>query len=354
MNASTNIPPSDSRPVVTDGLSKTYESLFGGRKVVALDSLSLSVEKGEIFGLLGPNGAGKTTLLKLLLGIVQPSSGSARLFGRSINLPIARAGLGFLPENHRFPPFLTASQTLLVYGRLANLDTVDIRLRAPELLTKVGLSEWADARIKEFSKGMTQRLGIAQALLNEPDLLFLDEPTDGVDPIGRRKIRDLLESLKADGMTIFLNSHLLSEVEMVCTRIGILHRGRLVHYGSVQELTRTAGIYRIYVAPGDAAIVAESFPSITISPSDSAEAGSFVTIDAQNVEELNNWIDRFREYRVRILSIVPDQASLETRFIEIIAELDGDSANIPRFTDSSASSGSSDSLPAEDHKEGVA
>ncbi len=353
MNASNDIPSSDTHPVVTDGLSKTYASLFGRRKVVALDSLSLSVEKGEIFGLLGPNGAGKTTLLKLLLGIVQPSSGSASLFGQSIDLPVARARLGFLPENHRFPPFLTASQTLLVYGRLANLDTADIRQRSPELLKKVGLSEWADARLKEFSKGMTQRLGIAQALLNQPDLLFLDEPTDGVDPIGRRKIRDLLESLKADGTTIFLNSHLLSEVEMICTRVGILHRGRLVHYGSVQELTRTAGTYRIYVAPGDEAIVAESFPSITISPAISAESDSVITIDAKNAEELNTWIDRFRDKQVRILSIAPDQASLETRFMEIIAELDGGSADVPRFTDTTASSESSAAPPAAGHEEGA-
>jgi len=346
MNMSRSIPPSDSRPVVTNALGKTYASQFGRRKIVALDALSLSVEKGEIFGLLGPNGAGKTTLLKLLLGIVQPSSGSANLFGHSIRLPIARTKIGFLPENHRFPPFLTASQTLLVYGRLANLDAAHVRQRASVLLKKVGLSEWSDAKLGEFSKGMTQRLGIAQALLNQPDLLFLDEPTDGVDPIGRRIIRDLLESLKADGITVFLNSHLLSEVEMICTRIGILHRGRLVHYGSVQELTRTDGNYRIYVALSDAAIIANSFPSITISRS---ELESFVTVDAQNPEDLNKWIDRFRDKQIRILSIMPDHASLETRFMEIIEGLDGSSSEIPRYS----GSGSSPGDPAEETGEGA-
>ncbi|MEL6615092.1 MAG: ABC transporter ATP-binding protein, partial [Bacteroidota bacterium] len=196
--------------IQTRGLAKTYS---GRPPVVALRPLDLDVAPGEIFGLLGPNGAGKTTLVKLLLGIVHPTEGSATLFGTSVSSPEARQPVGFLPENHRFPGYLTARQTLDLFSRMAGVDGS----LAPELLDKVRLSDAVDRKVKTFSKGMMQRLGLAQALMADPRLVFLDEPTDGVDPVGRREIRDLLLELAADGVTLFLNSHLLSEIERICT-----------------------------------------------------------------------------------------------------------------------------------------
>src|SRR6056297_1032838 len=210
--------------IATLGLHKTYRSVFGA-DIDALHPLDLTVEQGEIFGLLGPNGAGKTTLVKLLLGIAIPSGGEGRLLGRSVREPEAREAVGFLPESHRFPDYLTAAQVLDHYGRIAGVDADERARRIPDLLNRVRMGKWADTRVRKFSKGMMQRLGLAQALLGAPDLLFLDEPTDGVDPVGRREIRDLLLDISREGTTIFLNSHLLSEGEQICTRVAILKAG---------------------------------------------------------------------------------------------------------------------------------
>ena len=314
--------------IATDALCKVYSGPFGRRKVTALNGLSIQVQQGEIYGLLGPNGAGKTTLLKLLLGIVSPTSGSASLFGKSVSLASARWGVGFLPENHRFPPFLTAMQTLVVYGRLAGLEKMTIHEKAPSLLDQVGLRQWSDARLKEFSKGIMQRLGIAQALMNNPALLFLDEPTDGVDPIGRRQIRDLLVSRKDTGMTIFLNSHLLSEVELVCTRVGILHRGKLVKTGSVDDLTRASGRYQIQIAENQKSELTELFPDLHFA---NRSDETWIQFEAADASELNLQIDRLRNSGIQILSIVPQVQTLESRFMEIIGDIDDSPGGIPRF-----------------------
>ena len=306
----------------TDGLRKVYRKRLSGRQVVALRGLSLHIAPGEIFGLLGPNGAGKTTLLKLLLGIVRPTGGAASLFGIPIADPRSRAAIGFLPENHRFPPFLTARQALRVYGRLSDLRREDIRSRTDPLLDRVGLAQWADVRIREFSKGMMQRLGLAQALLNHPKMLFLDEPTDGVDPIGRREIRELLTSLAREEVTIFLNSHLLSEVEMLCTRVGILHRGRLIQAGTVSEVTGPTLHYRIRFDAADAARVRSLAPELIVHPDPIDVGRVFVVVNAPTTSELNEWIDRFRGHGLLIVGIVPDQKSLEARFMEIIESLE--------------------------------
>ena len=230
-------------------LSKTYRSPFRRADVQALSGLSLQVAPGEIFGLLGPNGAGKTTLVKSLLGIVHPTSGAASLFGVPVGRPEARRRVGFLPEHHRFPPFLTAEAMLHLYGRLSGVEAATRKRQIPELLERVQMGRWRSAKIKTFSKGMMQRAGLAQALLGSPDLLFLDEPTDGVDPVGRREIRDVLVELSREGKTIFLNSHLLSEVEQVCTRVAILKGGRLVREGTVGELTAVEKVYELSATP---------------------------------------------------------------------------------------------------------
>ena len=201
-----------------------------------MHGLDLTVQPGEVFGFLGPNGAGKTTTVKILLGLVAATSGDARLFGKPVGDAEARRHVGYLPENFRFHDWLTGFQLLEFHARLAGVGVAERRARIPRVLDMVGLSGRGGDRIRSYSKGMTQRIGLAQAIIHEPDLVLLDEPTSALDPVGRREVRDLIRSLRARGMTVFLNSHLLSEVEMVCDRVAIVDRGRVVRSGRLEEL----------------------------------------------------------------------------------------------------------------------
>ena len=212
------------------GLRKEY-----GRKV-ALHGLDLVVQPGEVFGFLGPNGAGKTTTIKILLGLVAPSAGTAQLLGKPAGDAASRTQVGYLPENFRFHDWLTGVALLDFHGRLAGMSAADRARRIPDVLDMVGLSGRGDDRIQSYSKGMTQRIGLAQAILNNPALVLLDEPTSALDPVGRREVRDLIRELRLRGMTVFLNSHLLSEVEMVCDRVAIVDRGRVVRSGRLTDL----------------------------------------------------------------------------------------------------------------------
>lgn len=230
--------------IETRSLVKNYGS------VEALRGVSLAVEPGEIYGLLGRNGAGKTTLVKILLGIVRASGGQAFLLDRPAGTVATRYRIGFLPEDHRFPEYHSGRSLLDFYGALLGLSRADRRRRIPQMLDLVGLSHRMKSKIRTYSKGMKQRLGIAQALLHDPEVLFLDEPTDGVDPVGRREIRQILLQLKERKKTIFLNSHLLGEVEMMCDRVGILEMGRLIREGGVEHLTRQKGRYVVGIAAG--------------------------------------------------------------------------------------------------------
>jgi ABC-2 type transport system ATP-binding protein len=215
------------------------------RPVRALQGIDLRVPRGSVFGLLGPNGAGKTTLVKILLGIAFPSGGRASVLGRTPGDVRAKARIGYLPENHRYPAHLTGAQVLHHFGRLSAIREPARSQRVDGLLRRVRMEEWGTTRSIKYSKGMMQRLGMAQAVLNEPDLLILDEPTDGVDPIGRHELRDLVLEQKERGATIFLNSHLLSEVERLCDRVAILKEGRLVRQGTLDELTRRTETHEI-------------------------------------------------------------------------------------------------------------
>jgi ABC-2 type transport system ATP-binding protein len=215
-----------------------------GRKV-AVHDLNLVVRPGEVFGFLGPNGAGKTTTVKALLGLVCPTSGQALMFGRPAGEPDARRRVGYLPENFRFHEWLTGRDLLDFHGRLAGMSAADRRRRIPEVLELVGLAGRGADRIRGYSKGMTQRIGIAQAILHQPDLVLLDEPTSALDPVGRREVRDLIRSLQARGMTVFLNSHLLSEVELVCDRVAVVDRGRVVGSGRLADLVGGAPEVRV-------------------------------------------------------------------------------------------------------------
>ena len=302
-------------------LSKTYRTgLLRRSTVQALDGISLTVEEGAIFGLLGPNGAGKTTLVKILLGLVRPSGGTARLFDRPAGTPAARHRIGFVPENHRFPGFFTATQTLHAYGRLADVPRAERNRRIPELLNRLSLDGRGDTKVKTFSKGMLQRLGLAQALLNEPDLLFLDEPTGGVDPVGRRAIRDIVLELRDEGKTIFLNSHLLSEVEKVCTQIAILRDGTLVRRGSVEELTAVDRVYDLVASPVPESLLDSPELPLGPAPDPSSPAADLkqYRVRADERATLNAVVDRLRSADVEIESITPLRQSLEDYFIDVV------------------------------------
>src|SRR5450759_720309 len=244
------------------GLRKDYRAGLGGREVKALSGIDFAVQPGELFGLLGPNGAGKTTTVKILLGLTHATAGSAALLGKSVADPESRRRVGYLPEGHRFPGYLTARQTLSIFGRMSGVSSRALAPRIEDLLGRVKLPDWIDVKVKKFSKGMTQRLGLAAALVHEPEVLLLDEPTDGVDPVGRREIRDLLREEAAKGTTVLLNSHLLSEIELTCDRVAVLRKGTVAAEGRIADLTRTSPRYRLVAAatPVEPALL-ESFRS---------------------------------------------------------------------------------------------
>ena len=223
--------------------SKTYKG-----KIRALRGVDLRVGRGEVFGLLGPNGAGKSTLVKILMTVIRPSTVSGTLLGKPVTDKSTLARVGYLPEHHRFPDYLKGWQVLDFYGGMAGIPRRIRKQRVDQLLELVGMRDWAKKRIKQYSKGMRQRVGIAQALMNDPDLVLLDEPTDGVDPKGRRDIREICQQLKDEGRTVFINSHLLSELEMVCDRVAIMVQGLVAQQGTIDELTEGQEHYHIELA----------------------------------------------------------------------------------------------------------
>jgi ABC-2 type transport system ATP-binding protein len=237
------IPEATVSVIETHSLRKDYGS------VQALDGVTLRVEKGQIYGLLGQNGAGKTTLIKILLGIVRKTAGEALLLDSAAGTTEVRRRIGYLPEDHQFPNYHTGDSLLDFSAAMYGVPRAERRRKIPDILALMGLSKAGAKKIKSYSKGMKQRLGIAQALLHEPEVIFLDEPTDGVDPVGRRKIRDIMTGLKDKGHTLFVNSHLLGEVELVCDRVAILQKGKLVREGTVAELTEKKGVFELRLAP---------------------------------------------------------------------------------------------------------
>jgi ABC-2 type transport system ATP-binding protein len=226
-------------------LSKTYRDFWGRSKKVALKPLDLEVRRGEIFGLLGPNGSGKTTTLKLLLGLIFPTSGEARVFGRDATDVSKNERIGYLPEESYLYKFLDAEETLDFYGRLFDMPPEERKRRADMLIEMVGLGRDKKRQLKEYSKGMTRRIGVAQALINDPELVMLDEPTSGLDPIGTREMKDLIIDLKNRGKTVIMCSHLLADVEDVCDRIAVLHQGELKELGRVEDLLRVTDVTQI-------------------------------------------------------------------------------------------------------------
>jgi ABC-2 type transport system ATP-binding protein len=222
--------------IETRGLTKSYLLGLGQKPVEAIKGLDLTVKEGEVFGFLGPNGAGKTTTIKILVGLMRPTFGTARLFGEEINNSDIRSRIGFLPETPSFYEYLTGFEILSFYGKLFGLQNNEIKERVHALLNQVGLLSSAHLQLRKFSKGMLQRIGIAQALINNPELIILDEPMSGLDPIGRKEMRELILTLKAQGKTLFFSSHIIHDVEMICDRVGILAKGKLLQIGRLDEV----------------------------------------------------------------------------------------------------------------------
>ena len=299
--------------IETSDLAKVYRSRWKRREVRAVDGISLNVPRGTTFGLLGPNGAGKTTFVKMLLSAVRPTRGNALIFGRNAREPEARRPIGYLPENHRFPTYFTGAGMLDFYAALSGMESAERRKRIPEMLELVGLERWGAVRIGKYSKGMLQRLGLAQAIIHSPALLILDEPSDGVDPMGRRHIREILERLEQKGVTIFINSHLLAEVELFCGEVAILHKGRVALSGKVRELIAGKG-YRL-----TAAQVPEALETVLRERAAAVAArDGLVDFQFATREQANEAIDLLRRESCIIESLAPTSSTLEDVFVQTI------------------------------------
>jgi len=296
-------------------LTKIYPAkTFSKEKIIALNDISFSVKKGDIFGLLGPNGAGKTTLIKILLTIVHPSAGNVKVYDSNLQHSAYKKNIGYLPENHRFPPYMTAEQVLFYLGSLNGIKREFLRKKIEEVLNLLELIEWRKTKVKKFSKGMLQRLALAQAVINDPDLLFLDEPTDGVDPIGRKKIRDFLLSLQQQGKTIFLNSHFLSEVEMICNRVAILNKGVLIRESTIENLTTSNNLTAYEVRNMTENVLNELLNKYNVTISNKEQ----FFLNSTDPLKINEVIDFLRKRQVEIISISKYKDTLENMFINLI------------------------------------
>jgi ABC-2 type transport system ATP-binding protein len=299
--------------IETQGLTKIFRSRWKRREVRAVDGITIQVPRGTTYGLLGPNGAGKTTFVKLLLSAIHPSAGTARLFGRDSHRAEARRPVGYLPENHRFPTYFTGAGMLDFYAALSGMERARRRRRIPELLDLVGLNKWGGMRIGKYSKGMLQRLGLAQALMHSPALLLLDEPSDGVDPIGRRQIREILHELELKGTTIFINSHLLVEVELFCREVAILRQGRVALVGSVKDLTAGSGYKLVATGAGERLIEALRATAASVAAQNGSAEFLFSTRELANAA-----IDMLRAEQCVIENLSVSSSTLEEVFVRTV------------------------------------
>lgn len=292
-------------------LEKSYlVGFWRKRPKLALRPLRLTVEEGEVFGFLGPNGAGKTTTLKLLLGLVFPTGGSARILGKELDHPAVKSQIGFLPEQPYFYDHLTARELLNYYGQLSGVRAKSRSAKVNEMLERVGLTGSANVQLRKFSKGMLQRVGLAQAILHDPKLVFLDEPMSGLDPMGRREVRDLIQQLRSDGKTVFFSTHILSDAEALCDRVAVIHQGELRGVGAVADLTSgTQGKIEIIFYASKV-------------PADLTRLGAVAKISGDMVnavlpeEQQDAALEVLRRERLKLISLTPVGKSLEEYYIQ--------------------------------------
>ena len=298
-----------------NNLTKDYETGFWRkRKVRALDALSLTVDLGQVFGFLGANGAGKTTTLKLLMRLIYPTAGSARILGRDINDISMHARIGYLPENPYFYDYLTAREFLNYCGELFGQDRKTRERHTEELFNCVNLEKksW-DRQLRKFSKGMLQRVALAQALVNDPEIVFLDEPMSGLDPVGRREVRDLIATLRTQGKTVFMCSHILSDIEVLCDSVAILKRGRLAHAGSLDQLrARETSAIEVIATGADAATITQHLGNAaTVTPT-----ASGLRIEVSDEKDVDAVIAALRKSNGKLVSVQPVRQSLEELFLD--------------------------------------
>jgi ABC-2 type transport system ATP-binding protein len=297
--------------IAVAGLHKAF-----GRRV-ALHDLTLQVGAGEVFGFLGPNGAGKTTAMKILLGLVHPTAGSALVFGKPPTDPVARRRVGYLPEHFRFQEWASGAELLDFHARLGGLGGTQRAERIPEVLERVGLTGRGGDRVRRYSKGMTQRLGLALAILHRPDLVLLDEPTSALDPVGRRDVRELVRELAAGGATVFLNSHLLTEVEAVCDRVAIVSQGRVIASGPLDDLAGAVSQLRLMLDRADRdllALVGRYGDVVRVE-------GTAVTLAVDTLDVAPDLATVLIGAGYRLYGLVPVQRSLEDVFVDLVGEV---------------------------------
>jgi ABC-2 type transport system ATP-binding protein len=303
----------------THNLTKDYEvGFWRKRKVRALDGLSIQVRSGEIFGFLGANGAGKTTTLKLLMRLIFPTTGEARILGHDISDVSVHHQIGYLPENPYFYDYLTAREFLEYCGELFGQTLAVRQERAADLLSRVRLDEksW-DVQLRKFSKGMLQRVGLAQALINDPEIAFLDEPMSGLDPVGRREVRDLIGGLRQEGKTVFMCSHILSDIEVLCDRVAILKRGRLAHVGSLDDLRQRGGAQNhveVIAAGTDATTLTQHLAELNQFQVTSTASG--IRIEVADEKDVDDAIAALRSAGGKLVSVQPVRQSLEELFVD--------------------------------------
>jgi ABC-2 type transport system ATP-binding protein len=294
------------------GLRKEF-----GQKVAVAD-LTLQVPRGEVFGFLGPNGAGKTTSVKMLLGLMRPTRGTARLLDQPLGDRPTRASIGFLPEHFRFHEWLQAAEFLDLHGQLYGMSKEQRGAVIPELLEVVGLGRRAKTRLSAFSKGMLQRIGLAQALLNDPELIFLDEPTSGLDPHGRRLVRDIIKGLRSEGVTVFLNSHFLSEIELTCDRVAFIRAGTIIRVASMAELEEDRLSIKIRVGQPDSALM-DGLEQFGDQPQLDEESGR-IQMMLNNEDQIPRLVNWLVDQGQAIYELSPQRMSLEEQFLEIVGE----------------------------------
>jgi ABC-2 type transport system ATP-binding protein len=298
--------------ISVDQLRKEFRQGFFMRRVVAVKRVSFEVERGDIFGFLGPNGAGKTTTIKILTGLIKPSGGSARLFGEQVPSATTRARLGFLPESPYIYPYLTPLEFVELSGRLSGMKSRVVRQRARQVLDQVGIGYAAERRVGRLSKGMLQRTGLAAALVADPELLILDEPMSGLDPVGRKEVRDLILDERKKGRTIFFSTHILSDVETMCDRVTILRRGEVVVSGRLAELLKRE-VRRIDVTL--AAASEELLSSFEAEKHAIRRVGERVTVEVEGEALLSGVLERALRAGARVVEVAPRHESLEELFV---------------------------------------